>query len=790
MQGRALWLKLTLVGVCSTLAANAHGAGLLIGDAWSPSSRVSVEGEVTDAGASLTVTREYSVAYDLEEAVSARWYHALPAGAELVGLRINDAELAGDVLAVQEADGRRRQLVETVREPGPLASTGQRLFVSEAFDAQPGAYLRVEFEYTAELAPRDTMQGVDIALDWSNRPIGTVTTSIRYLSEGSLRAVYSPTHELTTVRVGTGEVLASHSSYSVPSAVPLTLLHSVSDDPIRLDLLPYRDGVEGSVVALLTADPEPNEDNVVPRDLVFVVDTSGSMEGEKMAQAREAITTVLGGLRPEDSINIVSFDTVVEVLSDSAQLASSSAIADAIAFTQGLTADGGTNIYDSLETGFRTLPTRTGNPRYLVFLTDGQATEGETNTELILAMAERQNEVGARVFAFGVGNDVNTWLLDRLTENSGGDAFYIRPGQSVATAVETFFDSIAAPVLSDPTLDLTAFGITDVLPDSVPDLFAGQTVTLVGRYSQPGSGQIVLRGNNAAGAVAYLFDVTLPSLALRNGQVPRIWAARELGGILQQIKLGDDDQQLKDRALALADRYGVVTTFTFYRVDDEGDARMVWSDVPMDVDGDLAVGTSEAIDDVRRSGAAVGEGSDHLRYGADRALPLQDGYFTDSSISPESDWVDVHFASDAYFELLQDELALGIAHFLPLGRSLRFEFRGRPLRITDVLGLGEEVVPPTPTAVPVAEPNTPSEEAVVLAIPAPGDVPFFEWDDPLANPNGTPLPTPEAGGEEAFANGTPAGCGCSATQSPTASLPHAVLVLGLFVLVSRRRRAQ
>ena len=674
---------------------------------------LSVDARLTPAGADVTERRTYSLTtLYTGRPTMLTFYHSLPAqaGAPEPRVVIGGQVATGRTLAAAEADAVRRRLTIAIGDPSPLRELGTPLYVTDPMEVAIPTVPTVDVEVTtrAPLSTRGTMQGLVLPIDWARPTVAAVDVKLAATTTAPLRALYSPYHQLSVVRDGVDAAHATYSGRGVCTDFDLTLLLSSGDGLVHLDLVPFRYGEAegGYFLALVTPDPTPVVDNVLPRDLVLVLDTSGSMSGAKIAQAKEALRGVLGGLRAVDSFAVVTFADAVRSFQSAAMVkATPDNVAAAIAFVDGLQATGGTNIYDALATAFGSLPHETRHPRYIVFLTDGQPTVGMTGVEAIATMAQTRNEVGARLFSFGIGNDVNTVLLDRLARDSSGDVIYIRPDQSVAEAVQAFFARIADPVLADPALDFAPFAAADMFPEVMPDLFAGRTVILLGRYQRPGRATLSLSGSRGGQPWSAGFDVTLPEYALDGGYVPRIWALRQVGRLLAEVKMGNMDPALVDEAVAIATRFGVTTNFTSFAADSAGDVTLRYSAVPMAVTGAMAVDTSSRLGDYR-SGESVHTSTSTpavtVHYVDDRTLPIQGGYLTDTKLAQPGEYVDLTFGSDRYFAFAAAEAPFGAGALLSAGRNARFELLGRAFRITDPLAPASSAgeLPPESPAVP------------------------------------------------------------------------------------------
>ena len=233
---------------------------------------------------------------------------------------------------------------------------------------------------------------------------------------------------------------------------------------------------------------EVDSDQVVAKDVILVVDTSGSMEGQKMSQAKEAAAFVVDNLNPRDRFNIIAFSTGIRNFEN--ELVPAGDAGDYRQFIERLEAVGGTNISGALLEAVAQADDE--RPTTLIFLTDGLATEGITDTSLLLDTVEQQAADNVRLFAFGVGDDVDTALLDSLTQNHRGTTTYVRPGQDIEEAVSAFYAKVSTPVLANISLDFDDIVVEQMYPQELPDLFAGGQLVLVGRYRDGGPATITL----------------------------------------------------------------------------------------------------------------------------------------------------------------------------------------------------------------------------------------------------------------------------------------------------------
>jgi len=326
-------------------------------------------------------------------------------------------------------------------------------------------------------------------------------------------------------------------------------------------------GEEGGYFLLLAAPQyEADPSARIPKDVVFVLDTSGSMQTDrKIDQAREALRFCVSALNEDDRLNVVRFSTGVESLAETVRPVAE-ARSDALEFVKGLEARGGTNLEGALTTALGSFEV-SSRPRILVLLSDGNPTVGQTNLEELQKLAKAANKVGARAFVFGVGYDVNTHFLDQLAEDNGGLSQYVRPSESIEQPVSTFFSKLSRPVLADIALDFGGVKTVDVYPQTLPDLFAGSQLLVVGRYTGAGSATVTVSGSAGDAKYADEFPVHFAD-GPESEFVPRLWAARKIGFLLDQIRLHGGERELVDEVVALSMKFGIMTEYTSFLVEE------------------------------------------------------------------------------------------------------------------------------------------------------------------------------------------------------------------------------
>ncbi|EAU69950.1 inter-alpha-inhibitor H4 heavy chain, putative [Stigmatella aurantiaca DW4/3-1] len=347
----------------------------------------------------------------------------------------------------------------------------------------------------------------------------------------------------------------------------LDLYFSVSDKAVGLSLLTYKQADEpGYFIALIAPKTEVSASEIAAKRVTFVIDTSGSMQGSRMQIAKDALKYCVTRLNPQDTFNVVRFSTDVEALFPALKSAQPENIQKAVAFVEQLEAIGGTAIDEALVRGLQDNDGKSSAPHLLMFITDGQPTIGETDEGAIAQHAKDGRKAKTRLFTFGVGEDLNARLLDRLSSDGAGTSDFVRDGKEFETKISSFYDKVSNPVLSDLSLDLSSIDAYDLYPRKLPDLFKGTQLVVMGRYRKSGDAKAVLTGYVNGEKRTFDYGTTAPKEATRDGFIPRLWAIRKVGFLLEEIRLRGERPELRDEVISLAKKFGIVTPYTSYLV--------------------------------------------------------------------------------------------------------------------------------------------------------------------------------------------------------------------------------
>lgn len=408
-------------------------------------------------------------------------------------------------------------------------------------------------------------------------------------------------------------------------------------------------GDKGYFTLLIAPRMEMSRKYQAPRDLVLVLDTSGSMRGAKMEQARKALQYCLDHLGGNDRFALVSFATTVNCYEDTLLPVNAEQIAKAKQWIEELQATGGTAINDALASALELRGKEEGRTFTVVFFTDGQPTIGETDVNKIVKNTLAKNTANTRIFPFGVGDDVNATMLDRLADQTRAVATYVRPSEDIENKVSGLYGKISNPVLTN--LKLTATNdikFSEVYPPELPDLFHGGQLVILGRYSGQGAATVKLSGQVGREMKEFVYDLTFPEkTSAERDFVEHLWARRKVGYLLDQIRANGENKELVQEVVALAKKYGITTPYTSYLVVPDGPVPLVgdpaWRDRAissvrfggrMGMRGGVPVGLMPAasgrkpmsvIDFAKRNQAKPGQLAHNRGERAEKALRKADG---------------------------------------------------------------------------------------------------------------------------------------------------------------------
>jgi Ca-activated chloride channel family protein len=646
--------------------------------------------EIVDQVAKTTVDQVFINHFGRD--IEGTYIFPVPEGASVseFAMYIGNERVKGEILDSREARRVYEDIVRRMRDPGLLEYIGRNLFRARVFPIPANGEKRVQISYTEVLKSDGGLIKYLYPLSterFSRDPLEDVSVSVRIESQIPILNVYSPTHKVSVRKDGPGRARVGYEDKRVRPDKDFLVYYSLSKDDIGLSFLNW-EGPEGGYFMLL-ASPRfaAAGERVVNKTIVLVLDSSGSMSGAKMRQAKEAARFILNHLEQRDEFTLIDFDDGVTAFSETLVPATSENIGRALKFVEAIEDTGGTNINDALLAALARM--RTGErPNYVLFLTDGLPTAGTTDTADILRNIQKANDARARVFVFGVGNDVNTELLDRISTDHRGTSVYIGEDENLEAAVSSFYEKISSPLLSDLTVTFRGIETSQVYPRSLPDLFKGSQLVLVGKYRGKGPVSVALTGKSGREEKRFALEGRVIAKDDSFNFLPRLWAARRIGYLLEEIRLQGSNQELVDEIRRLGLKYGIVTPFTSFLVT-EREQQTIDAAAPAAreaivggvVGGVGAVRAAKATQAFKLEDRAAQVVSERILYKDDKTFYLKDGVWTDSEFKEGAPVTEFKFNSEAFYKLIVEKP--GLAKYLSVGNKLVVVFEGVSYRIVE-----------------------------------------------------------------------------------------------------------
>jgi Ca-activated chloride channel homolog len=638
-----------------------------------------------------------------------------------------DKRLVGEARPREDARRIYNDIVRARRDPALLEYAGKNLFQASIFPISPNSDKKIELTYSQVLRNESGTVSYRYPLGtgwqangWFDRPprrspfpiprrryepenqipqesqdpsrTGRISAEVEISSRTPIKSIFSPTHEIEVKRDGERKARLSFEVRATASQPDFRLIYTLSDKEFGLSLLTHREpGKDGFFMLLVSPKAELDAKEVSAKDVIFVQDTSGSMADDgKMEKARAALRFGVSSLDARDRFNIISFAGEEHLLTEKMIAADESGKKHAREFIERMRAAGGTNINDALLAAIKQLQGGE-RPQMIVLLTDGQPTVGVTQVNKIMSNAKEANKLNARLFTFGVGYDVNTVLLDGLANENRGTVGYIEPNEDIEVMVSDFFGKVNHPVLNDVTIDWGGLQPDMVYPRTMPDIFHGSQLVLIGRY-RSSARSLTLTGKVNGRERRFVYDdLQFPATHHENEFLPHLWAMRRVGYLLDQIRTNGESKELRDEIIDLGTRYGIVTPYTSYLVLEQmnrtatakspraaivagvNNEKARVKDEMMSVHGKPAVELSRQKSELRYAERVISEPSSSIstmRQIANKTFYLINGVWTDSLFKDDGKLqvIALKFGTDEYFNLIGREPKL--ADFLALGQRV------------------------------------------------------------------------------------------------------------------------
>ena len=499
---------------------------------------------------------------------------ALPSEAQIhdFHLYINGKKTQGELLDSKEAYQTYEDIVRKMRDPALLEFAGFGLFKARIFPIEPKQERKIELSYAQITSYDNDTYRFTLPIRQSGQgSIEKFHLVINLEAESELGNIYSPSHEIDISRIDGQHAKISMKADHLESDKDFVLYYTLTNSDVNATLLTFRPRTDRDGYFILLATPryEITERSYIPKDIIFVIDVSGSMSGEKIGQARDALRYCVNTLDSRDRFEIISFSSSIENFQGSLKNANEDEVKNALYFIDNFSAAGGTNINEALQRALQLKNSPDNRPTSIVFLTDGLPTEGAQDVNQILQNVKDSKKDYIRIFSFGVGYDVNTFLLDKLSQDHHGSTNYVKPGENFESEISTFFAKISNPVLTNPQIDFGESGVYDVYPQELPDIFQGQRVTVLGRYRKPGDVTINLSGKQGNNEHQFQYRVSFDRRQTDNEFISKLWANRKVAHVMSQIRFNGENPELVESIKNLGQEYGIITPYTSYLVTEQ-----------------------------------------------------------------------------------------------------------------------------------------------------------------------------------------------------------------------------
>jgi Ca-activated chloride channel family protein len=566
-----------------------------------PLDHTEVEADIVGFVARTTVQQTFK--NPLEEKIEAVYVFPLPhdAAVDRMVMIVGDTRITAQVKEREEA----REIYEAARGAGHLAGLLDQerpnIFTQSVANIEPGMQVRIEISYvetliyedgifewvfpmvvgpryipgggtasgpmtlgkptgqvpdadriTPPVTPEDTRAGHDISLTVDLDP-GMEVLELQ-----------SVLHEVDLELFGrTGTRVKLKDKKTLPNR-DFILRYQVATDEVSHAFLTHHDDRGGFFTLVLQPPRRVQPRQAVPRELVFVLDTSGSMRGFPIDKAKEVIARMIDGLRENDTFNLVTFAGDTHVLWEEPQPGTPERRAEAHAFLASRKGGGGTEMMQAIETALYQTESRDCDPmRIVCFLTDGYV-----GNDMAIIDAVRRNAHTTRVFSFGVGNSVNRYLLDKMAHAGRGEVEYVTLASRADAAVDRFEERLLSPVLADIEIVWGSLPVAEVFPHRIPDLFAAKPIMVHGRLTGPADGTITLHGRTGLGSHEERIKLSSTQTTSDHDALASLWARAKIAYVmardLESAQRGEFPEELKREVVALGVDFHLTTQFTSF----------------------------------------------------------------------------------------------------------------------------------------------------------------------------------------------------------------------------------
>ncbi|MEN8121788.1 MAG: VIT and VWA domain-containing protein [Bacteroidota bacterium] len=484
-------------------------------------------------------------------------------------MEINGKKMQAELLDAAKARKIYEDIVRKLKDPALLEYSNQSLFRVRIFPIEAGKEKRIHISYSEILEKDNNTVEYVFPLNtkkYTATPLKNTSFKIELNSESKIKTIYSPSHEMEINRKGENSAVIGFEANVLKPDRDLKLFVGYAKSKIGVSAISYKEKNEAGFFMLnISPGLIADKNKIISKDITFVLDVSGSMAGKKMDQAKKALSFCVANLNSLDKFQIIRFSTEAEALFNQKVVANTINKAKAQKFVTGLRPIGGTNIDEALKLAYNEKKSD-GRPNMIVFITDGKPTIGETDEKRLVKQVVDANIGNTRIFTFGIGDNINIHLLDKITEETKAYRTYITPEEDIEIKVSNFYTKVSSPILSEVKLYFNGgVKVNKMFPKNLPDLFEGSSITVFGKFDYAGSSKIILEGKVNGKTEKFNYQTKFVENT-NNDFIAPLWAARNVGYLLDQIRLNGESKEVIDEIVQLAKKYGIITPYTSYLI--------------------------------------------------------------------------------------------------------------------------------------------------------------------------------------------------------------------------------
>lgn len=483
---------------------------------------------------------------------------------------VNGTMTRAELLDATKARSIYEGIVRQRQDPALLEYAGEDMFRVRIFPIEPRSEKKTSITITQTLTKMGDLWEYTLPISAqrkTGKQMQSINIDVAIESSAPLKTVYSPSHTVIAERKGEKKSEVHYSEKNITPENDFRLYVSSSADKLGVSLLTHKEtGEEGFFFLDLNPGYLEETGDEYAKDITFVIDVSGSMAGEKIKQAKNALLYCLQKLQPGDKFEVIRFSTDAEALFGKRVLNTKENNLKAQNFVKGLQELGGTNIDEAFDLALaeKADPQR---PHIVLFLTDGKPTIGQTDGDALATEIKRNANNEARIFSVGIGYDLHTKLLEKISLETKGYHTYISPEEDLELKVADIYKKLSRPVLTDIKIKVDGdVHVSQIYPKVLPDLFAGSSLMLFGRYDKPGAVKITVTGKVRGLPFSFTKAGVIPEHNDKHEFIPTLWATRKVGWMLEEIRLRGESEELKSEIVMLARKYGIITPYTSYLI--------------------------------------------------------------------------------------------------------------------------------------------------------------------------------------------------------------------------------